>query len=152
MDNKISKELFELLNGKNLNEKQHEVIMLLTVSEDGWPHVAMLSVGEIVAINESEVRLAIWPNTNTTNNMIRSGKATLVVVYDGKVHYIRTSIERLPELIESKHHRARFTGKIISIREDMAKYAEIISGIQINLIEPESAIERWEETTVELLK
>ncbi|WP_396020863.1 hypothetical protein [Bacillus sp. SD075] len=36
----ISTEVFDLLNGEELTDKQHEAMLLLTVSEDGWPHTA----------------------------------------------------------------------------------------------------------------
>lgn len=69
----LSLDVYELLNGQDLMDKQHEAMMLLTVSEDGWPHTAMISVGEIVAINLMELRIGLWPNTSTTDNIIRSG-------------------------------------------------------------------------------
>ena len=150
-NNNISKELFELLNGKELEEKQHEAMMLLTVSEENWPHVAMVSVGEIIAITRCELRLAIWPNTNTTKNIIRNGKATIVVVYNKKVYYIRLSLQKLPILAEAKHPRERFICTVTSFREDEAKYADILSGIQINLKDPDNVIKRWRETIDELL-
>lgn len=76
---RIGKELFTLLDGKGLEDKQHEAMMLLTVTEDQWPHIAMISVGEVVALDEGNLRLALWPGTTTTGNMIRTGKATLAV-------------------------------------------------------------------------
>ncbi|WP_258000503.1 pyridoxamine 5'-phosphate oxidase family protein [Bacillus sp. Marseille-P3661] len=151
MEIKISQELFQLLNGNNIERKQHEAMMLLTVSEDFWPHAAMISVGEVVALTHSEFRLAIWPNTNTANNMIRTGQATLVIVYNAKAYYIRLSLQRLPELIINNISLERFAAHIVSLREDVAKYADILSGIQINLKDPETVIKRWEETTMALL-
>lgn len=44
----LSTEVFEFLNGKELSDKQHEVMMLMTVGEDGWPHNAMISVGKLL--------------------------------------------------------------------------------------------------------
>lgn len=82
---RIGKELFTLLNGKELEHKQQEAMMLLTVTEDQWPHIAMISVGEIVALDEKNLRLALWPGTTTTGNMIRTGKATLAV-FTGERH------------------------------------------------------------------
>lgn len=94
----MSNVVYELLNGQDLMHKQHEAMMLLTAGEDGWPHTAMISVGEIIAINRKELRIGLWPNTSTTTNIIRTSKATLVLIYKGKAHYIRFSLKRLEEL------------------------------------------------------
>lgn len=147
----LSAELYELINGQDLIKKQHEVMMLLTVGKDRWPHNAMISVGEIIALNQQDIRIGLWPNTATTANIIRDQKATLVVVLKGTVHYINLSLERLEELPNPLHKRERFTAKITSIREDIAKYADITSGIKIKLKNDVEVIRRWKQTLKELL-
>ncbi|WP_412762267.1 pyridoxamine 5'-phosphate oxidase family protein [Priestia megaterium] len=142
----ISTEVYELLNGQDLTDKQHEAMMLLTVGEDGWPHNAMISVGEIIAVNLMELRIGLWPNTSTTVNIIRSNKATLILIYKGKAHYIRLSLERLEELPNARYQRERFSAKVISAREDVAKYADITSGIKIKLKNNKEVVERWNQT------
>ncbi|MDR4956778.1 pyridoxamine 5'-phosphate oxidase family protein [Bacillus sonorensis] len=148
----ISSELLELLNGKNLASKRHEAMMLQTVTEDGWPHTAMISAGEIIALNGTDIRLALWKGTTTTANIVRTGRAMLVTCWKGKAHYVRLSLSELPELKGAKHPRARFSGTVESTREDIVKYADIISGIQIELKDEEAVIKRWEETLEELRK
>jgi hypothetical protein len=147
----ISTELYDFLNGNNLDEKQHEAMMLLTVSEDLWPHTAMISVGEIV-LTQSELRIALWPNTHTTNNILRTNKASLVVIYAGKVHYIQLSLKKLPDIEQPKYDRIRFVGTIASAREDSAKYADIISGVTFNLKNPSDVLSRWQDMVEELKK
>lgn len=51
-------ELYELLDGRELITKQHEAMILMTVTEEGWPHTAMISVGEIVALDRGR---SGWP-------------------------------------------------------------------------------------------
>ncbi|MGQ3480992.1 pyridoxamine 5'-phosphate oxidase family protein [Paenibacillus sp. TY11] len=148
---RIGKELFTLLDGKGLEHKQHEAMMLLTVTEDQWPHIAMISVGEVVALDEKNLRLALWPGTTTTGNMIRTGKATLAVFIGGKAHYVRLSLEHLPTLPGAKHVRERFAAQVFAAREDSAQYADILTGVMVRLKEPESVINRWNETVAELL-
>lgn len=148
----ISTEVYELLNGQDLMHKQNEAMMLLTVGEDGWPHTAMISVGEIIAMNRTELRIGLWPNTSTTANIIRTGKATLVLIYKGKAHYIRFALERLEELPTAHYPRERFSATVVSSREDVAKYAEITSGIQIDLKNDKEVIERWYMTLEEILQ
>lgn len=145
-------EVFDLLNGKELVDKQHEAMMLLTVSEEGWPHTAMISVGEIVAISRKELRIGLWPDTSTTANVNRTHKATLVLFWKGKAQYFRLSLERLKELQNVRYKRERFHTKIVEAREDIAKYAEITSGIKIDLKNPKEIVERWRETIEDILQ
>ncbi|MDR9854202.1 pyridoxamine 5'-phosphate oxidase family protein [Paenibacillus sp. VCA1] len=145
----ISDDLFELLDGERLDRKQHEAMMLMTVTDDGWPHNAMISVGEIVAFDKKTLRLALWPGTNTTQNCIRSGKALLVAVYKGKVNYVRLSLTRIGMAEEAKHPLERFSAVVASFKEDVAKYADITSGIQIQLKNPDEVLTRWKETLKE---
>ncbi|MBK5458126.1 pyridoxamine 5'-phosphate oxidase family protein [Peribacillus sp. TH16] len=142
----MSTEVVDLLNGEDLTDKQHEAMMLLTVSEDGWPHTAMISVGEIVAISGEELRIGLWPDTSTTANIIHTNKATLVLFWRGKAHYIRLSIERLKELPTARYQRERFLARVVSAREDVAKYADITSGIKIKLKNSKEVVERWGQT------
>lgn len=150
--NELSTEVFELLNGVDLSKKQHEAMMLMTVGEDGWPHNAMISVGEIVALDSRELRIGLWPNTSTTTNIIRTNKATLVLVYQGKVHYIRLCLRRLKETPNSSYKRERFSAQIVLAREDVAKYAKITSGIKIELLNEKEVVERWKQTIEDIIK
>lgn len=147
----LSADLYDLLNGRELETKQHEAMMLMTVTEEEWPHTAMISVGEIVALDSKRVRLALWPGTTTARNVIRTEKATLVLVLAGQVHYIKLQLTRLPVLPAAKHPRERFEAEIAAVRSDTAPYAEITTGIQIELKDGESVLRRWQETLAELL-
>ncbi|HET6872631.1 MAG TPA: pyridoxamine 5'-phosphate oxidase family protein [Sporolactobacillaceae bacterium] len=147
----LSDELYNLLNGKSLEDKQHEAMMLITVSEESWPHTAMISVGEIVAMDRSLLRLALWPNTETTRNITRTGKAMVVLFYKEKARYLTLSLHPLNPLPEAKHHLTRFEATLTHIKEDVAKYADITSGVQIELKDRSSVIQRWKETLQELL-
>ncbi|MDQ0246249.1 hypothetical protein J2S09_003853 [Bacillus fengqiuensis] len=149
---KISKEIYQLLNGENLGTKQHEAMMLLTMTEDFWPHIAMISVGEIVALDCNKLRLALWPNTITTHNILRTSQATFVVFFAGKAHYIRLSLQRLTPVSNARHIRERFSAAVVSVREDTAKYADITSGVKISLKDSDTVIKRWYETIEELLR
>jgi hypothetical protein len=41
----MPEEIFDFLNGDDLDRKLSEAVRISTVSEDGWPHAAMLSAG-----------------------------------------------------------------------------------------------------------
>lgn len=148
----ISEDLFHFLDGNELDKKEREAMMLLSVCEDGWPHAAMISVGEIFALNKEELKLALWPKTQTAANLLRTRRATLVAIHKGKAHYIRLKLDPLPTLKDAKYNRERFAAKVVSVKEDTAKYAKITSGIQFDLYDPKSVLRRWEKTISELKK
>ena len=148
----IAPELYHFLNGNNLASKQGEAMMLLTVSEEGWPHTAMISVGEIVALSPAHLRIALWPNTETSRNMSRTNQATLVVIYEGRAHYTRLKIASLGRVGSEGLMRDGYEATVVWTRQDMAKYAHITSGIQIELLAPDEVISRWTETIQSLLE
>jgi len=53
------------LDGAHLESRSDEAIRLSTVGEDGWPHAAQLSIGEILSVSHTELLVAIWPVSNT---------------------------------------------------------------------------------------
>ncbi|MDH6671487.1 hypothetical protein M2277_002137 [Paenibacillus sp. LBL] len=148
----ISEGLYQWLDGSDLESKQGTAMMLLSVTEDLWPHTAMISVGEIVALDRSRLRLALWPGTLTTGNLLRSGQATLVAIHDGAAHYVRLRLQALPDLPDARHPRQRFAAEVVAVREDIAKYADILSAVKIQLHDPDEVLGRWKETIEELLK
>ncbi|WP_260870921.1 pyridoxamine 5'-phosphate oxidase family protein [Paenibacillus xylanexedens] len=148
----LDAELMEWLNGTNLEHKQHEALQLLSVSEDQWPHQAMISMGEVIAINPHQLRLALWQGTQTSMNMSKTGKATLIAVQGQRLLHIRIEVKLLPEMKEAIHPRDRFEAQVLHVRVDHAPYAEITSGITFQLKDELGAITRWKETIEELRK
>lgn len=148
----LDAELMEWLSGTNLEHKQHEAMQLLTVSDDQWSHQAMISMGEVIAINPNQLRLALWQGTQTSMNMSKTGKATLIAVQGHRLLHIRIEVERLPEIRGAVHPRDRFEAQVLQVRLDQAPYAEITSGITFQLKDELGAITRWKETIEELRK
>ncbi|MDK8188495.1 pyridoxamine 5'-phosphate oxidase family protein [Paenibacillus sp. UMB7766-LJ446] len=146
----LGPEWMEWFNGENLEKKQHDAMQLLTVSGGEWPHQAMISMGEVIAVTPSLLRLALWPGTQTSMNMSRTGKATLIAVHQQSLLSIRLDVTSLPALREAAHPRDRFEAQVINIRVDHAPYAEITSGITFQLKDESGAITRWRETIEEL--
>ncbi|WP_462409743.1 pyridoxamine 5'-phosphate oxidase family protein [Neobacillus sp. Marseille-QA0830] len=139
--------IVNLLNGMDLEQKQNDAMLLITVSEEGWPHAAMISVGEIAAINEQLLRLSLWKGTRTAENLLRTGKATLVVILEGKAYYLKMMFSKLESHDTS---REKYAAAVMSVKEDIAKYAVITTGIKFKLKEPEEVIRRWDKTIKEL--
>lgn len=148
----IPEKILHLLNGQALKSKINEAFLLATVDQNGIPHMSMISVGEVVSMNQSKVRLALWPNATTAANLLRNGGATLSIIYSGVPYYLKLRTEALPDLNHVNYPRKRFEATVLSVKEDKSSYAKITSGITINLKEPEEVLHRWRETINELVK
>ncbi len=111
--------------------------------------MALLSVGEVVALGPSALRLALWPGSHTTQNLTRSGVGTLSLVHGGAAHTIAIEATRLPDLIEPAS-RAVFDGAVREHRSDQVPYATLTGGIAFELTDPAAVLPRWRET-VDLL-
>jgi hypothetical protein len=135
----------ELLDGRNLSARVGFTILLLTTSGEGWPQVAMLSVGEVLAADNRRLRLALWPGSGSASNLTRSGQATLMLVVGADTYYVRVGCRRLPDLALSHGPRACFDAEVRDVLVDVVPYATVTSGIDFRLNEPEEVLPAWRE-------
>jgi hypothetical protein len=140
-------ELGEFLDGQRLLAKSNDVIELLTVSEEGWPHVALLSVGEVLAASDTELRLALWPESQTTANLRRTSRATLTCVHAGTGFYVELEAEALPGLVQEL---ACFRCSVRGVLVDRADYADLTGGMTFSLKDPATVLPRWSSVVAEL--
>jgi hypothetical protein len=134
-----------LLDGHDLADHVGVTIQLLTVDAEGWPRVALLSVGEVVVLDGSHLRLALWPNSRTTANLRRSGIGVLALVHAGASHSVRIEAEAASGLAQPTD-RAVFDARVLEVRSDEVPYAVLTGGIAFDLPDPASVLERWRRT------
>jgi hypothetical protein len=136
-----------LLDGKDLAQREGLTFLLLTNDDDDWPQVAMLSVGEVVAVDSRTLHAGLWLHSGTSKNLTRSGRATLVLIANGNGYYIRLSARRGPDLDLGDDGRlAYFVLTIEDVQEDSADYAALTSGVTFRLKHPEQVVPRWQHT------
>ena len=136
-----------LLDGSDLANRQGLTFLLLTNDESGWPQVAMLSVGEVVAVDPRTLRAALWLGSGTTRNLSRTGRGTLMLVADGNGYYVRVSARRGDDLdLGSDGRLAYFVLRIEDVQEDSADYAALTSGVTFRLKQPDQVVPRWQHT------
>jgi hypothetical protein len=152
LESGLSDRLREVLDGTAPGDRVGETFLLLTVSEDGWAHVALLSVGEIVATSTRELRLALWRNTTTGTNLKRSGRATLVAIIDGAAYYSKLAVDHVGQLDTGHESLEAYRAAVEQTLVDRVGYAELIGGIRFRLPNEEAVVRRWEETVGALLK
>jgi hypothetical protein len=147
----LPSELRGLFDGADLVSGEGLTILLLTSTQDGWPYQAMISVGELLAVDARRVKLALWPSSTATENLTRSGKATLTLVHQGIGYALRCLARRGADLeVEPGGPLAYFELQIEDILEDAVSYATLTSGVTYKLNEPEKVLPRWMATVAAL--
>lgn len=147
----LGPELRTLLDGTDLDGKVGETMLLLTVSESGWPHLAMLSAGELLSTRPDEVRMALWRGTTTGNNLRRTSQGTLALVYGGAGHYIELEVISTGSLRVGTKSLDYFSCSVKKALSDVVGYATLTNGIRFELPRREDVVSRW-ELTVEALR
>jgi hypothetical protein len=136
-----------LLSGEDLAAREGVTFLVLTTTPDGWPHLAMVSVGELVATSADRLRLALWPQSSAATNLTRTGRTTLALVHEGAGYYLRCAARRAEDLLPGRAGRlAQFDLRVEEAFEDVAPYAELTSGITFRLKNPPDVLPSWQET------
>jgi hypothetical protein len=141
----------ELLDGTDPARHIGFTLQLMTADPDGWPRLALLSAGEVIAVNPTRFRIALWPESRTTANLTRSGRATLAFVVDNTAYSVRLSACRGEDLAEPAR-LAVFDSRIVEVRCDVAPYAVLESGIRFRLVDESAVVDRWRTTTAALIR
>lgn len=143
---KFPRSLRAFTDGTNLEKKDRDALCLVTVDPDGWPHIALLSVGEVLSISETRLRLALWPSTSTTANLDRLGSGVLMHVAEGAAHHVRLAGRRIQDLESDGGHLAAFEMEAVGVKVDQVGYADLLSGVTYRLKRPSQVLERWRAT------
>ena len=146
LDPVVPPALRELLDSDDLAAAEGFTMLLVSVTADGWPHMAMVSVGEVVVSGDSSLRLALWPGSTATRNLTPSGSATLAAVADGTSYSVRLVVTRDGEVeTPLAGQLARFEARVEGASADEAPYAVLESGVRFRLKDPPSVLARWAE-------
>jgi hypothetical protein len=130
------------LNGEDLLSKT-QALRLSTVDPDGWPKAALLSAGDVLALSDRRLRLAIFAKSGTAANLERDGRLTLSMALDGGMCSLRLHARRcdqgMPEL-----SLAFFEAEIERVRMHVAAYADVTAGLTFALHDPPAVMDRWQ--------
>lgn len=143
--------LYAVLAAADPAEHVGTTLALLSVGEDGWPHQALLSVGEVLALDRDRLRLALWPASSAAANLAARGRATLTVVLAETSFTVRLAVRASGELSTPRAGTlALFEARVEEVRADVAPYAVLESGVRFRLNDPDEALARWAEVRAEL--
>src|SRR5579883_3392673 len=96
LGNQLPAELRETLSGRDLASKWSQTIPLVTIDDNGFPHFAILSYGEIIATGESEVRIGLYPNSSTTRNIRARPHIAMLMVEGDSIYYLKGTATEHP--------------------------------------------------------
>jgi hypothetical protein len=126
-------------------------ILVLTQLESGWPHLAMVSVGELVLAPDERLALALWPTSTCATNLARAGRATLAVVADGLAFSLRCHVDDEFPITAGEDPAMRgFVLRVAAAIEDAAPYADLLSGVTYRLHDAQTTLVRWRRTRAAL--
>lgn len=84
----LSPELLERLQGPAQGWRD-EAFFLTTTDRRGRPHAALLSYDEAWAPAVDRIRLALYADSGTSDNLRLRGVCALLLVAPGRVHYVK---------------------------------------------------------------
>lgn len=134
------------LAGTEPEAARGRTFQLLTTAEDGAVSVALLSAGEILAMNADHLRLALWPGSTTTRNLSRVPRGTLVSIEPEGAFYVRLATRRLADLRAGGMDHAAFDATVVDVLEDEVTYARLTSGLRFELLDGPASVRRWRAT------
>ncbi len=128
-----------------------QTILVLSELEAGWPHLAMVSVGELVVAADGRLALALWPTSTCAANLARTGRATLAVVTDGLAFSLRCHVDNDFAITAGEHPAMRgFVLRVTAAVEDAAPYADLLGGVTYRLHDAQATLARWRRTRAAL--
>jgi hypothetical protein len=126
-------------DGTHLDGKIDVAAVLATLDEEGWPHLAYLSAGEVLAHDARRITFVLWPTSRSAANVSRAGRGVLHALADGAVW--ETRLKAHPR--NDAHEMAVFDAEVIDVRRHAAPYADVTGLIGFRLHDPAAALERW---------
>jgi hypothetical protein len=131
---RLTDELYRRLSGAEAESLSRLAIVLCTIDADGWPHPAMLSYFEVAATDPDNLQLAIYNNSRTCANMRARGTATLIIVDEALVCYVRGRVAEVAPSMNTAPYNALLNMRVNEVvfdepPPDLEPGAFVTSGI-----------------------
>jgi len=128
-----------------------EAILVTTVDSQGRPHPAMLSYGEVVAMDARTLRFATYRESTTAANLRERGAITFCLISPGTAYYLKAQAKEL----SPRESLARFEARVEDVladeaRADLEGSATITTGIGFLLANPAAGLAAWAAVVADL--
>jgi hypothetical protein len=145
LGNQLPAPLLTLLDGRDVAQKTGLAILLASVDAGGHPHFALLSVGEVLAVGPTALRLALYAESSTSANLRRGGRLSLALAAGGLAYYVKGTARERPAPSPDLPGQAVFDVVVDAVLEDGEAVARVSSGFTIALADdPARVVAYWE--------
>ena len=124
----LPQDLYDLLGNHDLEKKAKKVILFTTVDQSGLPRHGMLSTYEIFAKENKKLVMVLYANSRSTQNILRSGKLSFMVVDEDMSYYVRAEAKQGSPL-SSSPSEIFFEITVKEVIDDREPLVKITSGI-----------------------
>lgn len=127
------------------NSSNYNIIQIITQGLDGYPHVALLSVGEFYISGPDEIHFCVFANSKTLKNLEREPFVTLAFVHKNENIVIKVRSTLLSTKTIEDIELCFFKGVVTEEKIDRIDYAEICCSSAFTLKSPECTLKRWDK-------
>lgn len=127
LGSQLNEDLFQKLQGGQLYREGGLGLAVLTVDEQGWPHVA-LAPGA-VSVRPDRVVLALGGSSRSLRYAERAGKITLLVAGPHTLYYVKGQVEVLRKEMNVIPQEAALLVRITEVLSDTESFVTITGGI-----------------------
>ncbi len=152
----LPEELWGLLCARELPARLGKGILVITTDAAGWPHPALLSYGEVVAVDRHRLRLALDQATRTAENLRRDRKLTLCFIEAGVAYYVKAAAMAREQALIGEPGLAGFEARVEAVLADEARADRepgvvVTGGISYATSRPPAEVlSRWQAVLDEL--
>ncbi len=118
------------------SKARQRVILVTTVDEDGFPRNLMLSHYEVVAQDQSHLMMLTYAVSKSTQNLLRTGKASLLFLDEEMSYYVRVVCKKAEQTIDEAPQEILFRAEVVDVLEDKYPTTRITSGIKFSGFDP----------------
>lgn len=135
----------ERLAGRHLAGDVGETMLLVAVGTDGWPHLAMLGVGEVLALSRERLLLALHAGSGTTRGLLKHGRGLLCMYADDRPWRCQLVVTGHVKGLQLHDGLVGVDTTVVSTRPDVVPYANVTGWIHFELTGSPHAdtIHRW---------
>lgn len=116
----LTEDLYRRLCGQFIQEHANKAILIHTVDENGWAHPAVLSYFEVAARDHSNIRIATYKSSRTTENLRRTGKITLSLFDERVACYIKGTASEMEREMRLAPHNSKIHVRVEEVLVDQA--------------------------------
>ena len=134
--------LASYLDGTELLTKT-QALQLCTTDADGWPHLALLSAGDMLALPPGHFRFALFHRSGTARNLARDGRLALTLAIDDGLCELRLQARPIGP-VPTELPLTFFEAEVRTVRMHVTSYAKVTAGVTFVLHQPEGVLARWQ--------